>query len=307
MKRTSYITGINGFTGKYMASLLAESGHDIYGLSMHTEDNECNWKVCKGNLLNKELIKSQFAEIKPNYVVHLAGISSVTHGDSELIYQTNLIGTRNLLEALKCTENYCPEAILIASSANVYGNSSKSIITEETSPKPENDYAVSKLAMEYMCNLYKKSLPIIIARPFNYTGSGQSESFIIPKIVAHAQRKENSIKLGNINVERDFSDVRTIVKCYERLLYNKKSIGKTFNVCSGKSFSLKNIIDIVEEISSHKMKIEINSELIRNNEVKRLLGDRNLLESVIGPIPDYTLEETLYSMLKTSDPIKQES
>ena len=127
-----------------------------------------------------------------------------------------------------------PGAVLLASSANIYGNAPVEVIDESVAPAPANDYAVSKLAMEYMARLWMDRLPIVITRPFNYTGVGQAPQFLLPKIVGHFQRGERVIELGNIDVERDFSDVRTVASAYA--VAPHAPAGEVFNVCSGVAF-----------------------------------------------------------------------
>jgi nucleoside-diphosphate-sugar epimerase len=151
--------------------------------------------------------------------------------------------------------------------------------------------------MEYVARLYMNRLPIIIARPFNYTGRGQAEHFLIPKIVAHARRRASFIELGNLDVARDFSDVRTVVSCYRRLLETPVAVGGTFNVCSGRVYSLRDVLSIVREISGHEMEVRINPAFVRENEVKVLLGSRARLESAIGKVDDIPLDETLRWMM----------
>jgi nucleoside-diphosphate-sugar epimerase len=239
-------------------------------------------------------------EVQPDKVVHLAAIAFVAHGDVEAIYRTNLVGTRNLLEAL--AKSKAPlNAVLLASSATVYGNSTGGVLDETTPPAPANDYAVSKLAMEYAARLYADRLPLIMVRPFNYTGVGQAESFLIPKIVNHVLRRAPLIELGNLDVAREFSDVRNIVQTYRRLLEAPAAVGQTFNVCSGQAWSLNDVLAMVREISGHDFEVRVNPAFVRQNEVKTLVGSRAKLDAVIGqtpgPMPEIVLRDTLRWML----------
>jgi nucleoside-diphosphate-sugar epimerase len=207
-----------------------------------------------------------------------------------------LVGTRNLLEAAaNCGREM--RCLLLASSANVYGNAmSASPIDEATPMAPANDYAVSKLAMEYMATLWSGRLPITIVRPFNYTGVGQSTSFLLPKIVDHFRHRAPLIELGNLDVVRDFSDVRTVVQRYSRLLAAGVS-GQVFNVCSGRGYSLLEVLQIMREISGHDLEVRVNPAFVRSNEVHRLIGSRAKLDAAIGEVPDIALQETLKWML----------
>ena len=111
-----------------------------------------------------------------------------------------------------------------------------------TPPAPANDYAVSKLAMEYLAKTYSVRLPLIICRPFNYTGVGQAEAFLLPKIVAHVRKGATEIELGNLDVARDFSDVRDVSSIYARLIQTPAAVGATLNICSGKAYTLREVL-----------------------------------------------------------------
>ena len=212
---TALITGMNGFTGQYLAEELRFAGYDVVGLASPSSAGRAGVYHC--DLLDRDGLVKVFTQVKPDLVVHLAAIAFVAHGDVDAIYRTNVVGTRNLLDAI-VKSGHIPRSVLLASSANIYGNAVVEPITESVIAAPANDYAVSKLSMEYMAKLWFEQLPITLVRPFNYTGAGQSLNFLIPKIVDHFKRRATELELGNINVIRDFSDVRSVVRRYKLLL-----------------------------------------------------------------------------------------
>lgn len=290
------ITGVDGFTGKFVASEFKKTGADVIGLVHQAHLLDTVDAVFEANLLDRPRLLSVLQAVRPDYVVHLAAISFVGHGDVDAIYQTNVIGTRNLLQAL-VDSDVSPKGVLLASSANIYGNAAVEVIDESVPPSPVNDYAVSKLAMEYVARLYVDRLPIILTRPFNYTGVGQAGNFLLPKIVDHFRRHAPVIELGNLDVARDFSDVRMVANCYRRLLETPEAVGGVFNTCSGKAYSLTDVIRMAESISGHILEVKVNPAFVRANEVRVLRGSRSHLENTIGPVADYPLEETLRWML----------
>ncbi len=287
--RRALITGLRGFTGHYMARELVDAGYRVFGTAM--PGYAAGPDIYPVDLSDRAAVAAMVEQVQPDVVVHLAGIAFVGHGDAEQIYRVNVAGTRNLLEALAAVPHR-PSAVLLASSANIYGNASVPFIDENVAPAPANDYAVSKLAMEYMARLWMDRLPIVIARPFNYTGRGQGENFLLPKIVAHFRRKAPQIELGNLAIARDFSDVRMVAYSYRRLLAAAPA-GEAFNICSGRSHSLSGVLDMMAEIAGYRIEVRVNPAFVRANDVLTLTGDNTKLASVIGPIPTRPLSETL--------------
>lgn len=287
--RRALITGLRGFTGYYMAQELTAAGYRVYGTVMPGE--ELGPDIHAVDLCDREAVARMVDEVQPDVVAHLAGIAFVAHSDAELIYRVNVVGTRNLLEALAAGKHR-PTSVLLASSANIYGNASVPVIDENVSPSPANDYAVSKLAMEYMARLWMDKLPITIARPFNYTGVGQTDNFLLPKIVSHFRRNEKRIELGNLAIARDFSDVRMVARAYRRLLAVAPA-GEAFNVCSGSSHSLANLIDMMSEIAGYHIDVHVNPAFVRANDVLTLSGSNSKLTAVIGQLDPTPLSETL--------------
>ncbi len=290
MSKRALITGLSGFTGRYLAATLSASGYTVFGIDAHApvSDDDRRFQV---NLLDKNGLKRVIGKIQPNVVAHLAAVASVGHGCADDFYSVNVVGTRNLLESLS-SEAGNLTCVLLASSANVYGNSQVAVLSEKTMPCPANDYAVSKLAMEYMARLWMGHLPIVVTRPFNYTGVGQSQDFLVPKIVDHFRRRAPNIELGNVNIARDFSDVRFVARVYAKLL-ELAPVGEIFNVCSGVAYELADVLATMKKISGQEMKIDVNPSFVRNNEVLRLQGDDQKLRGVIGLVDPIPLEETL--------------
>lgn len=286
------ITGVHGFTGRYLAAELEEHGYDVIGIGSRSCES-ANYRQV--DLTDSSGLCEVLKSIRPDFVVHLAALAFVEHSDANAFYQVNLIGTRNLLEAIHGAGK-TPECVLLVSSANVYGNASAGLLTERTIPAPANDYAVSKLAMEYMARLWMNRLPIVIARPFNYTGVGQSDSYLLPKLVSHFQALKPCIELGNLDVSRDFSDVRAIVSAY-RCLLEARPLGEVVNVSSGVSHSLRQVLDMCEDITGHRMSVKVNPAFVRANEVKTLCGDNALLKQYAPTWKTQTLVETLSWML----------
>lgn len=275
------LTGADGFTGVHLSALAEKNGFVVFPLV--------------SDITNRSAMAEEVSAIAPTHVCHLAAISAVTHADEAAFYQVNLFGTLNLLNAL-CELPVRPQKVLLASSANVYGNVDSSSIEECVCPKPVNHYSMSKLAMEHMALNYLDRLPILITRPFNYTGVGHDDRFVIPKIVDHFARKAKSIELGNLEVEREYNDVRMVCDAYLKLL-SAGEPGEIYNVCSGRSYGLGSVLALMKELTGCDMDINVNPAFARANEVKKLSGSPAKLQRTIGSLEQRTLDETLRWML----------
>ncbi|PIT74711.1 NAD-dependent epimerase/dehydratase family protein [Limnohabitans sp. JirII-31] len=279
------LTGADGFTGRHFADLARAHGHDVVPLLSDLRDSQ---------ELEREVLATM-----PDSVVHLAAISFVAHADDSAFYAVNVVGSINLLAALVKLP-VTPQRVLLASSANVYGNCSESPVLESQFPAPVNHYSMSKLAMEFMSRAYTDRLPIITTRPFNYTGPGQAVNFLIPKLVHHFARRAPSILLGNLHVEREFNDVQMVCCAYLHLLQHGEA-GEVYNVGTGRPHTLQYVIDELVRITGHQINVEVSSAFVRANEVQRLFGDINKLRSLFlrhaKTLPEINLEDTLRRML----------
>uniref|UniRef100_A0A486XXG6 UDP-glucose 4-epimerase n=1 Tax=Rheinheimera sp. BAL341 TaxID=1708203 RepID=A0A486XXG6_9GAMM len=299
MNKTILVTGATGFTGRWFARTAKLQGFLCVGTSLSLSGLDADFALLyRCDLNNRAEIEQVLREVKPDYVVHLAAISFVAHGAVQEIYQTNVVGTVNLLDAIKMV---CPDIckILVASSGNVYGNSANLPITEQTPLAPANDYAVSKVAMEYACQFRQTALPVILTRPFNYTGLGQAENFLLPKIVAAFKRRQPVLELGNLDVARDFTDIRDLVTAYLKLLTSECK-DEIFNICSGKPVSLLQVIEMMQQIAGYDIELQVNPAFVRGSEVKTLYGSEQKLISVIGGYRQHVeLAETLAWMYQS--------
>jgi GDP-6-deoxy-D-talose 4-dehydrogenase len=298
MGKKILLTGASGFTGRHFIKLANELGHECIALCHKETDfvEGCS-EVIIADLTDKAKLIEKLKNVNPNYVVHLAAISFVAHGDVGDIYNTNVVGTINLLDCL-IDLKLDIEKTLFASSGNVYGNNKQLPISENMEMLPVNDYAVSKCAMEMAIKLRFNKLPIVIVRPFNYTGVGQAEHFLIPKIVQTYKRKEKEIELGNLDVARDFSDVRDVVSAYIKLLESDAS-SEVFNICTGKATSLLKVIELLNGYAGYELKVSVNPEFVRENEIKELYGANDKLVNTIGNYREFSFSDTLQWMHKS--------
>lgn len=280
------ITGRRGFTGRYMSAELEAAGYRVIGMSHEGSDEDI---VC--DLRSRDEVVAAVSGLSPEIVIHLAAIAFVAHGDADAMYRTNVVGTRNLLEGIVASGNM-PKTVFLASSANVYGNNDVPVLDESARPAPANDYAVSKLSMEYMADLWRDRLPLIIARPFNYTGVGQAANFLLPKIVDHFRRRERVIELGNIDVARDFQDVRFVADAYRRLV-QVGPVSGVVNVCSGVAHSLMDVVRLMQDIAGYEIDVRVNPQFVRPGEVARLTGSNDRLRSLVGQLDIIPLRQTL--------------
>ena len=249
------LSGATGFIGRHLQRELKIHNHTVLNL--------------KTNLLRKKELEAEIARSDFDHVIHLAGLSHLTSFNPSQLYETNVIGSENLISSLEKKGGGIN--ILLASSGHVYAPS-EAFLSEESKVQPMSHYASSKLAMEYICNSMIEKNKLIIMRIFNCTGPGQDPSFFIPKVLQSFVNKEKSLDVGNLEVEREFNSVHWLVSIIRSLTEENTPTG-IYNICSGKTYRLEDILSTISHITNHSLKINICQKIVRKNEQKKIAGN----------------------------------
>lgn len=247
-------------------------------------------------------VRAVVHKFNPTHTYHLAGISAVdvSWSNARLTFEVNVLGAYNVLEAAMNLP--APPRILNVSTSQVYA-SSDTILTESSPVSPDNPYAASKAMAELLRVQYRKRTGggIITARSFNHTGPGQPPNFVLPSIAKQFAEMEAGLRpprltVGNIEVKRDFTDVRDVVPAYVALL-EKGRIDEVYNVCSGSALGLRDIIGKFEAVSGIAIQIDTDPERLRSSEVSHIFGDSTKIRTETGWSPQIPFEKTIRDLL----------
>ncbi|WP_019895301.1 NAD-dependent epimerase/dehydratase family protein [Hydrogenovibrio halophilus] len=292
------ITGAGGFTGQHLMPHLTNAGHQVSGLTRTHRPTQPSLHAC--DLTDAETTRAIIQDLQPQAVIHLAGRAFAAEADTLGYYRHNVIATENLLNALTLIPR--PKRVLLASSATVYGHQGLAQLSETLCPKPAGHYGISKLAMEQLGASHQSRLPIVFTRPFNYTGPGQAEHFLIPKMVAHFQTHQSEIALGNTQVAREFNDIRDVCRWYQALLEAPALPHTHYNLASGNAIQLHDIIEHLNALSGYRIRIQTDPALQRKNDLPVLTGDPSRLETLIdAPLTQHRIHDTLKWMLNQTE------
>jgi GDP-4-dehydro-6-deoxy-D-mannose reductase len=305
------ITGITGFAGSYLSDyLLKQNNYRVSGTYLNDEsllnlENKDSINLYKVDLLDPEATNKLVQYEKPDYLFHLAALTSAKKSFSSPreTFVNNVSGQINLLESI-VKSGFQDTKILVVSSAEVYGLVSKEDlpIDEETPFMPTNPYSVSKLSQDFLGLQYFLShkLNIVRVRPFNHVGPRQSPHFVVSafakRIVEIEKGKEAVMKVGNLESKRDFTDVRDMVKAYG-LILEKGDIGEVYNIGTGKAYKISDILDILLHMSTTQIDVKIDETLLRPSDTPELLCDNTKFVSKTGWRAEYSIEETLQTIL----------
>ena len=295
------ITGIDGFVGYHLYKLLIQQGVEVHGttiLERYTNDEVVTYKM---NLLDSKNVEEVIQKVKPDYVYHLAGQSAVglSWQQPVMTVSVNVNGTINLLEAIRKQDKHC--RTLIIGSSDQYGPVTPEMcpIQEDSSLNPVSPYGISKCTQEQMAQLYVRAyaMDIVMVRDFNHIGPMQGINFVIAdfasKIVAIEKGAEAILKVGNLEAYRDFTDVRDIVNGYTMLM-KKGHSGEVYNIGSGKSIKIQTILDILLNLATTKIKVEVDSDKLRPLDIPKIECDNSKIKDHTG----WTIANDIHQTLK---------
>lgn len=300
------ITGVNGFVGKYFVDYLhdIEPDCEIMGLGLEEQPKIKGIKYKSVNLCDSEKVHDIIADFKPDYIIHLAAISSVAKSWEDPVgcFLNNNATFLNLAEAVR--KLGLKTRILSVGSSEEYGFYDEPM-KENFVLHPKSPYSVARLSQEYLSKLYvdRFGIDIVMTRSFNHIGPGQSTVFVIPSFIEQLIKIangeiENKMLVGNIDVERDFTDVRDVVDAYYKILTRAPN-REVYNVCSGHAVKLRDIIDDTAKQLGVKPNIVVDSARVRPNDVKLVVGDNTKIKKELGWKPKYTLQQTIADIIKT--------
>lgn len=298
------ITGVSGFVGPYLVKHLVRSGFEVFGVDRNGFGVDgCDVSVC--DVTDAAAVAAVMEKVRPDFIFHLAGQSSVERSwkEPELTREVHVAGTRNLLDAVVAAS--LKPKILIVSSAEVYGIPKWLPISEDHPVQPITPYGESRAEQERLALGYfrNKGVQLVISRSFNQTGPGQPSTFVCSdfarQVVEAEKGRRTEIVVGNLDIRRDFTDVRDAVAAYLLALQKGRS-GEVYNICSGSSHSINSVIDTILSFSAAAKSAKIVKDIskTRKSDIPELVGDNTKFAKATGWKPSINFETTLKEMLE---------
>lgn len=300
---TALIFGANGFVGPWLAKELKAHGYRVCASDVQLEPSprlECD-TYRPADLLNAGSLSSLLEDMRPDQVYNLAAVSSVGQSwrNPTLTMRVNVEGVVNLLEVCR-TMDPMPKVLLVGSSEE-YAPSSEPL-SELSTIAATNPYGISKEAQGRIADMYLREygLAIYRVRAFNHTGPGQAPTFVLPswcKQVAEIEKSgmPGTIRVGNLDVARDFADVRDVVRAY-RILVESNHAGTVFNVGSGTAHSLRDLLGVILGFCRQMITVEVDSNLLRPTDNPMIKCDNTKLTNLLKWSPSFSLRDTLFDL-----------
>lgn len=286
------LTGATGFVGRHFTQQMPATPLD------GSDGNPVE-------LTDRAAVVQAVDAVKPDAVIHMAAQAFVpdSFDDPHATFQTNVLGTLNLLFALKKTG--FKGRVVYVGSAEVYGRVREQAlpIREEQAIRPRNPYAASKAAAEALAYQWSQTggFEVVLTRPFNHAGPGQSDRFVVSQFARQVAEIKNGsrpavLEVGDIDVTRDFSDVRDVVRAY-RLLLERGRSGEAYNICSGTESNVREILNQLLALAGVEAEIRVQRDRLRPDEQRRMVGSRDKIEAETGWAPQISLATTLADTL----------
>jgi GDP-4-dehydro-6-deoxy-D-mannose reductase len=298
------VTGSNGFVGRILCASLHSDGVEVVGIDV--DDTDATVETYTIDLLDSDAVAEILDDVAPEGIIHLAAQSSAARSFDQpgSTIENNLLPALHILEHTRTRQ---PDVrILVVGSADVYGPvpADRQPIAEAQVPNPVNPYALSKWLQEEVCRQYASmyQINVVMTRSFNHTGAGQRDLFVLPSFARQiaeikAGKRETRVEVGNIEVKRDFSDVKDVCRAYRRLLADGRS-GSVYNVCSGTAYSLRELLEKLAKIAGVDIQITVDPHRVRPADMEELCGDHTMITTDTGWKPEIPIDDTLRSLIE---------
>lgn len=305
------LTGAGGFVAPHVLTVardLVGSSVDWLLTSRRNGDLSTGQKSVCLDVTDEAAVTAAVRDFAPTHVLHLAGVTSISAASSDIrkAWEINLFGSLNIARALAV---HASGSTLISVGTGLsYGASALHgrPLTEDDVLNPQNDYAVTKTAADVALGaLADRSIRILRLRPFNHTGPGQSETFVLPSFAAQVARIEKDLqepvmRVGNLDVSRDFLDVSDVARAYAECIIKAEAIpsGTVLNIASGVPRTIRSMLDIMLAESSRDIEVEIDPARVRSNEIVSFVGNADRARALLGWAPRIDFSDTIRAMLK---------
>lgn len=305
------ITGVAGFAGRHLAALLLARGDEVHG-TLHRAESRARLTALIGrhpelaarlhlaDVADADAVARVVAGVQPRALFHLAGMTFVpdTLADPAMTVRVNVLGAVHVFDAVRRHAPGC--RVLAIGSGDAYGDvQADELPVRESCPfRPLSPYGASKASLDLVAQQWARSgLDVVRARPFNHTGPGQRPTFVCPdfarQLVAVARRERPAVlSVGDLDLVRDFSDVRDVVAAYVAACERGAS-GEAYNICSGVGRSVRSVLDTLSEIVGVKVRTEVADQRLRPGSVRVLIGSADRLRAATGWAPRYDWRQTL--------------
>ena len=298
------VTGCSGFLASHLLKLLQQDGKSkIFGITEVPGFSYPYVEVSQVDIRRRDDMVHLLENIRPDITFHLAAVTNVGFAwkNPYLTYEVNFFGSSNLLEAILAVAPH--SRLVLMSSAEVYRSNGKTPINEGSPTQSQNPYALSKLVMEMLGDMYWKThgLNVCKLRAFNFTGPGQDVKFVASDFASQIAaiekgKQEAVIRVGNLAAIRDFSDVRDMAR-YVQVIGQRGKGGEVYNLGSGRSYSINKILDVLLSLAKKAIRVEVDAEKFRPLDNPQINSDCSRIKTEFGLRPEIAMEKTLLDLL----------